>query len=933
MKPEQHAQIKKVFLAACEQASNELEEFLDDTCGDDEELRRQVEALLAHHRPDESVDPSHETAGTLSRVHTDSASRVLSNRTPDRRRDVFEPGHMISERYRIVALLGEGGMGAVYRAEDLQLGQTVALKFLLPDYAKDPVWLQRFRQEVRLAREVTHPNVCRVHDIGEADGATFISMEYVDGEDLRTLLKRIGRLPGDKAVEIAGQLCAGLAAAHARGVLHRDLKPANVMLDGRGRIRITDFGLAGLMGHIPKNEMLAGTPRYMAPEQFAGKGVSDKSDLYALGLVLYEIFTGKAAFEARTIQEYGRLHQDSDPSGPSSVVRDIDPDVEAIILACLNKDPKLRPESALAVVAALPGGDILAAAVAAGETPTPEMVAGGGREKVHQTLIWACLGGFVAISAMVIALGSTHPIPVARLPDSPDVLASKARDIVNSVVQTQHDCDFDYGFIRPAELERMMGWETRLSTKPHHLAIRGESSLLFWYRWSDADLVPSTALNVLFGGAQILVNDPPANLPNMVTLVLHPNGRLLLFEGNLTASPEAETRAPPQMWEKLLEHAGVDAGVLQSSDPVMLPRSYADSRLAWLESPSSTEHERIRVEAASHEGLPVLFAVLDQKGSSEQEALTTMDVRRLVRSSARWLVLAIATLAGGVLAWRNHRAGRCDRRGALRVGILVLSLRMLVWLLVAHHGAGVVSALGLFSYAIMGAMAEAMVVWLLYLALEPYVRRFWPQAIVTWSRILAGRFRDPLAGRDILIGALIGVFWILVFRIDSLAPDALGLTSREQLPHASTLTSLLSTRHGMATCFDALRQGVYQGLLVLMLVVLLRVALRRPFWAAVATVVVASSMYVPTGSHAMLSWITIGLGVVGVAVWGLMRFGLLAIVTAVVITSLLGLFPITLDFKKWYADVSLLPLLIAIGVVAWAFFWAQRAAVRHRPHR
>jgi len=156
----------------------------------------------------------------------------------------FLPGAMLADRYRIVGLLGKGGMGEVYRADDLKLGQAVALKFLPLRFSEDPKRLVYFHNEVRLARQVSHPNVCRVHDICEADGQNFLSMEYVDGEDLATLIRRIGCLPHDKGLDIARQLCAGLAAAHDRGVLHRDLKPSNVMLDGRGRIKITDFGLA-----------------------------------------------------------------------------------------------------------------------------------------------------------------------------------------------------------------------------------------------------------------------------------------------------------------------------------------------------------------------------------------------------------------------------------------------------------------------------------------------------------------------------------------------------------------------------------------------------------------------------------------------------------------------------------------------------------------
>src|SRR5687767_3472088 len=211
----------------------------------------------------------------------------------------FVPGQMFAGRYRVVGLLGRGGMGEVYRADDLKLGQPVALKFLPRDVAHDADRLERFLTEVRLSLRVTHPNVCRVFDIGQLDERHFLSMEFVDGEDLASLLRRIGRLPEDKAVEIARQLCAGLAAAHDEGVLHRDLKPANIMIDGRGRAKITDFGLAGATAGISGRDARAGTPQYMAPEQVAGRELSERTDLYALGLVLYEIFTGKRAFEIK----------------------------------------------------------------------------------------------------------------------------------------------------------------------------------------------------------------------------------------------------------------------------------------------------------------------------------------------------------------------------------------------------------------------------------------------------------------------------------------------------------------------------------------------------------------------------------------------------------------------------------------------------------
>ena len=207
-------------------------------------------------------------------------------------------------------------MGEVYRADDLKLGHAVALKFLPKDLANDPRRLQLFHDEVRLARQISHPNVCRVHDIGDVDGLHFLSMEYIDGEDLSRLLRRIGRLPKDKGIEIAQQLCAGLAAAHEKGVLHRDLKPANIMLDGRGQVRITDYRSrpVGLRREAPAE--VAGTPAYMAPEQLARGDTSIQSDLYSLGLVLYEVFTGRRVYESGSLAELMRVHEESSITPP-----------------------------------------------------------------------------------------------------------------------------------------------------------------------------------------------------------------------------------------------------------------------------------------------------------------------------------------------------------------------------------------------------------------------------------------------------------------------------------------------------------------------------------------------------------------------------------------------------------------------------------------
>jgi Flp pilus assembly protein TadD len=233
-------------------------------------------------------------------------------------------------------------MGEVWRADDLVLETPVALKLI---YSADPEGRQRILNEVRLARQITHPAICRVFDVGESEGEVFYSMEFVHGEDLATLVRRMGRLPSEKVAEIGHQLCHGLAAAHAQGILHRDLKPANVLIDGDGFVRITDFGIA-VMREAPGHTMI-GTPGYMAPEQLDPNGVlSERTDIYALGLILYELVAGQPAFDWRT----SSLTQSPKPI-PSS--DDVDPQLQRAIVKAIAQDPRDRPASVLELAALL----------------------------------------------------------------------------------------------------------------------------------------------------------------------------------------------------------------------------------------------------------------------------------------------------------------------------------------------------------------------------------------------------------------------------------------------------------------------------------------------------------------------------------------------------------------------------------------------------
>ena len=334
-KLQQWQKIKEIVGSALERPAGERSAYLEEVCSQDSALRAEVESLLA----------AYTDADKLS----ESPWAVTELGKPPIMQARFVSGALVAKRYRIVTAVGQGGMGEVYRAEDLRLGQTVALKFLPNALAHIPdAWLQ-VEREVRIARPISHPNVCRVFDIGESDDGPFITMEFIDGEDLASLLKRIGRLHTDKGLQLARQLFAGLAAAHEIGIVHRDLKPANIMIDGRGRLRITDFGLAALFEELRKEQLREGTPAYMAPEQLGGGEVTPRTDVYAAGLVTYELFSGHQAFPStKTLDEH---HLPPQPL--SRIVHDFDSAIERIINRCLDPDPEARP-SAAEVVAALP---------------------------------------------------------------------------------------------------------------------------------------------------------------------------------------------------------------------------------------------------------------------------------------------------------------------------------------------------------------------------------------------------------------------------------------------------------------------------------------------------------------------------------------------------------------------------------------------------
>src|SRR6266436_2946110 len=260
----------------------------------------------------------------------------------------------IPSRYEVLSQVGTGGMGVVYKARDLETDEIVALKILKPEIATDPAVQDNFKRELCLARKITHKNVCRIHDFSRSNGTAYASMEFIEGESLLSRLNRVGALPVNQAFEIALQICAGLREAHAQGIVHRDLKPANIMLDRSGTVKIMDFGVARLIQNTgPMTGTIVGTPAYMAPEQAELKPIGPCTDIYALGLVLYEMITGVQAFQGDTPVAIALKQIREYPKRPRNIIPNLSHPIEAAILKCLQKDPAKRFQSASELQAAL----------------------------------------------------------------------------------------------------------------------------------------------------------------------------------------------------------------------------------------------------------------------------------------------------------------------------------------------------------------------------------------------------------------------------------------------------------------------------------------------------------------------------------------------------------------------------------------------------
>jgi len=893
---------------------------LDDLCEGDPELRRLAEEALRTQPPSDGTSRSSMTRlrDQWHRLVTGLGPSPGAPDTDPTRLDTgrFVPGTMIAGRYRIVALVARGGMGEVYRADDLRLGHAVALKFLRPELEHNASFLVRLTREVSVARQISHPNVCRVYDLVESDVGVFMTMEYVDGEDLASLLRRIGRLTPERAIDVARQLAAGLAAAHEMGLVHRDFKPGNVMMDGRGRIRVTDFGLTSAAGAVAPHERAAGTPAYMSPEQAEAREVTVRSDVYALGLVLFEIFVGKRPPASAELPR---------------ALEHVDPAVARVIERCLAPRPEDRPSSALAVLRELPGGDPLTAALARGETPSPDVVAAAGpKGAISARTARALLAGFVVPMAVVVAL-SGATVAINRIPPpKPKLLLEAATRDVASKLGYDTSGRESYTFLGRYSVrwqrEHLRGprrWNflehpnalsfaavSRFSTRPIAISYRGPWVSDSW--WGD------------------------------VTSSTDTQGRLRFFEFfPWPSAPDTMTTGVPD-WGALFALAGLDSSHFTRVPPERQPELLADTRAAWLGTWPDGSGIPSRLEAAALRGRIVFFEILtpddpywDPRASRK---LLSEFMTRLPFSGVLWLVFfGLIALGGGWALMRNIMSRRGDRRGALRLAMAVLVLQLGWFLFGAHHPISLRGEFWSVLDAAKTALLSAVIVWAAYLVLEPELRRTRPDTMVAWSRVLDGRWRDPLVGRDFLIGmAVAPLFLLFADQLHILVPPLLGLP-KPPPPMPSPGPGFLGPITDAWLEGSAAVAGIFAVLLNVAFMataffVFFFVVQRLVRWRAAATgiVLVFMTLAIWTTPVSDYSWIGVGCGAVAsiLLVFLLDRLGIVATSGAFLVVATYHQYAVTLDPSRPYFSSGMTAMVALLGIALLAARVATGAALR-----
>ncbi len=914
MTPQRHQQIKRLFLAAVELAPEEAQSFLDHACGQDGELRTEVQSLLDHHRTQTllSAAKATESASPIRTTVRSAIEDQFSFASAEPVSPPRPPGTMIAGRYQLVSPLGRGGMSVVYRAEDIELAHPIALKFLSPSLQENPAALELLRREVRIARQITHPNVVRIFDLGTSDGESFISMEFVAGEDLESLVRRVGPLPSVKVLQIARQLAAGLAAAHEAGVLHRDLKPANVMIDGSGNVRILDFGIAAPLDDEQALARLSGTPGFLAPELLAGQKPSLQSDLYAWGLVIYFAATGKLPPAPQSGDS--RLQTEL-PSLPESEEK-----LATCIQWCLQPDPARRPSSAYSLLATL--GDPLDEAVQAGEMPSPELVTAAMSWRPSLRLLNGLLAaGLVLLLVITLLADHTLFLPRCGLIKSPDALRDIAQKILAEVGHPAPSTPVLTGITLDSDCLKYIRAHPELSAPWQGVAAGELPAVSFWYRQGDTHLPRPD----LFG-----TSDEPSQplVPGFASVKLDGRGKLLSLEVPTVASRDSSPNDHIS-WSRLFELAGLPFADFRTVPTERFPPLFADTVQSWQGPFALDAQERVVVTAGSLQDRVTYFNVAHPWQLNANAASSSNQSSRFV--AARTAIWLAAIAAAAVLVWRHASQGHADWRGAWRVTACVLILGFLDWLCGSRHNFMPIREITAAFQWLIAIVFCGSATGLAWLAVEPAARRWWPWSIITIRRLLEGRLKDRAIWADVLLGLVAGLFAVCLRQVCTLSNHlfSIPVSGLNDFDPSQNLLDHFGLRYKVAVIVSALLMAVIDSLLMLALLVAFKRVLKSTVVSAVLIVLLLTALSIlGRGLLSPIDWLARAL-LLSIAWALLLRYGLLATITALTTFYAVNNSPLTLDPSRWYAPAGFLIVATAAALLFLAWRLARGAATHN----
>ncbi len=630
--------------------------------------------------------------------------------------------------------------------------------------------------------------------------------------------------------------------------------------------------------------------------------------------MIYEIITGKRAFDSDTLAGLERARAEKTLTNPSTLVKDLDPRIERVVLRCLEPDPANRPASALAVAAALPGGDPLGEALAAGDTPSPEMVAAAG-EGIGLKARTAVILLAVTVAGLIVQAGIAQKLSALehmRLDNSPEVLAQKAREMIARLgiaerpADEWYDMDFDGEFLNYVEEnDKPPHWDQVFQNRPAQLLFRYRQSPypMSAIRFHDDRLTPGI----------VTYSDPPVEMSGMINVTLDAQARLLRF---LWIPPQVlDSTGPAQTpdWKPFFAAAELDPSAFQPSEPKWTFLASSDVRQAWTGVwPGS--NRPLRVEAAALGGKPIAFQLLSPWNAPSRMPARAAGARDQTAVWITGVVSVVFLSAAAFLARRNIRAGRGDRRGALRLASIIFLSYMALWVF-REHFAPALGTLADFLIAIATSIFSGAGLWMIYIAIEPYARRHWPHALISWTAALSGRMRDPIVGRDVLLGIAFGTAALVGDRFTDLWSQAHGAAL-----NFGNVAFLMGFRSTVAQMVGEIPGAIRTALLFFLMLFIFRALLRHQWLAgAVFTALMTSRIFFQSRQNVAISQTIEGVLLYGMIAICATRFGLVTLVVSFFVLDTLDSLQFTTDTSAWYFGVGMSVLAATIALAMWAF--------------